>query len=242
MHRFFVTEISGDRAYLSKEDAQHAYRVLRLHCGDCVCLCDGCGHDYDGEIISADKDEVLVCVSNMRDSETESRLAITLFQCMPKQGKPEVIIQKCVELGVRNFIFTESERTVVRLDEKSFENKCVRYNKVAYEAAKQSERGIIPHVDYVKKLDKCDFSGYDTVIMPYENEREYTLRQLVQDQSLMQGDRKIAVIIGPEGGFTEDEVTAVREKGGHIVTLGKRILRTETAGMATVAMLMGLAE
>ena len=243
MHRFFCDNIIGDTAVLNAEDSTHAVRVLRLGEGDTVCICDGLGFDYDGEITSADKNAVKVSLSGKRPSETESFIKISLIQCLPKVGKMETIIQKCVELGVCDFYPVESKRCVVRPDKKSAKAKTERYQRVAYEAAKQSMRGIIPRVHEFGNLDEFDFSGYDVVIIPYEEERGLTLKGYVNahKEKFTEGAR-VAVVIGTEGGFERAEVEKVIENGGVSVTLGRRILRTETAGMASVAMLMGLLE
>ena len=244
MHRFFIpdiSDISDSKAFLSVEDSRHAVKVLRLGVGDELCICDTLGYDYDGKIVSASPDAVSVSLRNKRPCETESHIKISLIQCLPKSGKMEVIIQKCVELGVCDFYPVESERCVVRVDKKSAQTKLSRYNKIAYEAAKQSGRGIIPKVHGFSTLSEFDFSGYDVVIIPYEEATEPTLKRFVCEHEIKQG-AKIAIVIGTEGGFAKSEVESVVNKGGVSVTLGKRILRTETAGMATVAMLMGLAE
>lgn len=243
MHRFFTDNIDGNTAYLNAEDSVHAVRVLRLCCGDTVCICDGSGSDYDGTIVSADKSCVMLELSGKRPTETESHIKISLIQCLPKTGKMEVIIQKCVELGVCDFYPVLSSRCVVKPDKKSASAKIERYNKVAYEAAKQSVRGIIPVVHPIGSLADFDFSGYDFVIIPYEDEKELTLKAFCDaNAERLSHDLNMAVIIGPEGGFEKDEVDRAVSCGGVSVTLGKRILRTETAGMACVAMLMGFTE
>ena len=243
MHKFFVSQWSKGNAVLSPEDSTHAARVLRMKAGDKIIVCDGAGFDYDGEILSVEKAEITVMVSNKRPSETEPFISVSLIQCLPKAGKMEVIIQKCVELGVSDFYPVNSIRCVARPDPKSAKAKVDRLQKVAYEAAKQSERGIIPRVHEYGELLKHDFSQYDVIIIPYEEESVTTLKRFVSDNydKFTKGS-KVAVVIGTEGGFERSEVDSVVEKGGVSVTLGKRILRTETAGMATVAMMMGLLE
>ena len=243
MHRFFTDNIIEDKAILSHDDSQHAVKVLRLKEGDEVTVCDCRGFDYKGTIISADKNSVELQLSDKRASSTESELNVTLIQCLPKTGKMEVIIQKCTELGVSSFIPAVSKRCVVKTDEKSYSSKVERYNKVAYEAAKQSVRGIIPKVNELSTLDSIDYSAFDVVLIPYEEETNTTVKQFVVNcDKLNNPGVRIAIIIGPEGGFEKSEVDNIVNKGGISVTLGKRILRTETAGMATVAMLMGITE
>lgn len=243
MHRFFTDNIQGNTAYLSPEDSTHAVRVLRLCEGDVICVCDGHGTEWEAKIVTADKTGVKVELSGERYAETESFFSVSLIQCLPKVGKMEVVIQKCVELGVSDFYPVDSIRCVARPDKKAAKSKVERYNKVAYEAAKQSCRGVIPVVHDYGRLSGFDFSTFDIVIIPYEEEKELTLRAFYEaNKARFTDGARVAIVIGTEGGFEPSEVEYVKSCGGTSVTLGKRILRTETAGMATVAMLMGLAE
>jgi 16S rRNA (uracil1498-N3)-methyltransferase len=172
----------------------------------------------------------------MTESLTEPAHRVTLYQSLPKTGKMETIIQKCTELGVAAIAPVVSERCVVR-PEKDWENKRQRYQRVAYEAAKQSKRGVIPEVLPLKPLAACDFSQYDLVLFAYEEEREYMLKQALRTEQARTA-KNIAVIIGPEGGFEESESAQLCENGAVRVSLGTRILRTETAGMAMLAMVL----
>ncbi|NLB62308.1 MAG: 16S rRNA (uracil(1498)-N(3))-methyltransferase, partial [Clostridiales bacterium] len=173
MHRFFIDEnlISDNHAVLSTEDSQHAIKVLRLAENDLISVCDGNSFDYDAKIVSANKTAVELELSNKRNSETESATKVTLIQCLPKSGKMEVIIQKCVELGVYDIVPVESIRSVVKVS-KSKQVKTERYNRISYEAAKQSQRGIIPKVHNVTELSKIDYSEFDYLLVPYEEEQE----------------------------------------------------------------------
>lgn len=154
MHRFFVDKnyIIDNTVTLSSDDSVHAAKVLRLRVGDCVSVCDCSGFDYDAVITHIDKNSVELRLSDRRPTETEADMKITLIQALPKTGKMEVIIQKCVELGVCDFIPIETERCVVKTDKKSTAGKLDRYNKIAYEAAKQSMRGIVPVVHEFSSL------------------------------------------------------------------------------------------
>ena len=240
MNRFFVdkSQICDGKAVVTGDDAAHIARVLRLERGDEVELCDGEGGEYSAAIESADRKQMELSVSPRRESTAEPECRITLFQCLPKSGKLELIIQKCVELGIYEIAPVTSKRCVVKLDGKDMGARMERYNRVAYEAAKQSKRGRIPRVREVASLDGCDFSSYDDVFVAYECERELTLKTALDEKR----PKSAALIIGPEGGFEPEEVAALEKKGARAITLGNRILRTETAGMAATAMMLCLLE
>ena len=148
MSRFFVNpeNISGNTARVHGEDARHITKVLRMTTGEKVVLCDGLGMDYEATITGADKESVSFSIENKTPTLSESPIRVTLFQGLPKSGKMELIIQKCVELGVHEIVPVKAHRSVVKLNSKDEANKLTRYNRIAYEAAKQSQRGIIPQV------------------------------------------------------------------------------------------------
>ncbi len=238
MHRFFIApeQISGQNAYIEGEDVKHITRVLRLQAGDQIVVCDGCSHEYTATIESANPNRVELRLNEKTQSLTEPAHRVTLYQSLPKTGKMETIIQKCTELGIAAIAPVVSERCVVR-PEKDWENKRQRYQRVAYEAAKQSKRGVIPKVLPLQPLADCDFSQYDLVLFAYEEEREHMLKQALRDAHV-EAAENIAMIIGPEGGFEESECAYLCAKGAVRVSLGSRILRTETAGMAMLAMVL----
>lgn len=238
LSRFFIEKenIKDSAATIFGEDVKHITKVLRLGEGAFVTLCDGYGMDYEAQISKINSDSVELTISNQIKAETESNVNITLYQAIPKAGKSETIIQKCVELGIYKVVFFNSKRCVVKIDKKQEENKLKRYNRVAMEAAKQSKRGIIPQVDGFYDYKKLDFSKHEAVIFAYEEEKETTLKSVLT--SLKGKVNDIALIIGPEGGFEAEEANYFITGGAHCVTLGKRILRTETAGMATLAMIL----
>jgi len=234
MSRFFTSDIAGDTARIMGEDVKHLSRVLRLRVGDTVDICNGSGTDYTGTITSVTQEEVLCTLSDAHPAPTEPNCRVTLFQGLPKSGKMELIVQKCVELGIDSLVPVETARCVA-VPTRDFENKRVRYQRVAAEAAKQSRRGIIPTVSTVEKLSRLDLSGFDLVLVAYEEERETTLKTALRQNT---DAKRIAVIIGPEGGLERSEVEALIEKGAVSVSLGTRILRTETAGMAVLAQVL----
>ena len=238
MNRFFTDEplVEGGTVTIEGEDAKHITRVLRLEKGDRVELCDKNAAECDAVITDTEKERVRLRAENVRRSTAEPITEVTLFQCLPKSGKMELIIQKCVEMGVHSIVPVSSARCVVKLDKKDSAARIQRYNRIAYEAAKQSKRGRVPEVKSVTELKKCALDGFDLVLTAYELEKETTLKRAL---TAHRDARRIAVFIGPEGGFEAEEVNWLAERWDAIsVSLGSRILRTETAGMAVVAMLL----
>ena len=233
MNRFFVDNIGPDAAVIEGEDLKHLSSVLRLRKGDHVMLCDGKGSECEGEIQRVEPGKALVKTGPWRPCVSEPHHKVTVFQCLPKAGKMETIIQKCTELGMNALVPTLSDRCVVQPG-KDFDKKLQRYRKVVREAAMQSHRGIVPEVLPLVELKKADLSIFDTVYVAYEGEKEQSLKAVMADKP----GRRIALFIGPEGGFEGDEVASLAAKGAKVVSLGPRILRTETAGMAMVAQIL----
>jgi len=199
-------------------------------------LCDTKGTDYEVEIKELGSDYVSTLIISSQPSKTESLVDITLFQGIPKSDKMELIIQKSIELGIKRVVPVITERTVVKIrNESDAENKRVRWQRIALEAAKQSNRGIIPHVDIPITFDHAIAVAKDAQlgIIAYEKEKEQSLKKFLTDRI-----QSVSVLIGPEGGFTEDEVSRAYGLGIKPITLGPRILRTETAGIAVVSILM----
>ena len=236
MNRFFTpAELIGEEtAKIVGNDVAHISKVLRLSIGDTIELCDGQCNDYIAEISKINKDCVSLKLLQHFPSPTESKYQVTLFQCLPKAAKLETIIQKSVELGVFAICPVESERCVIKLDKRDSESKRIRMSRVAYEAAKQSKRGILPEILPVTRLNKLDLSNYDIVILAYESESGKTLKDVLK---AVTHPKNIAIIVGPEGGFAPDGVSWLTANGSYSVSLGTRILRTETAGMAMLAMI-----
>jgi 16S rRNA (uracil1498-N3)-methyltransferase len=233
MHRFFTDEIQSNTAVVRGEDVKHISRVLRLKRGDGVQLCDGRGNECDAVIDTIAPDAVTFQTQPWRRAVSEPEASVTLFQCLPKAGKMETIIQKCVELGAADFVPVQSERCVVVL-KAPYESRIERWQRVAEEAAKQSRRGMIPTVGLPQNLARLDFSAYDTVLVAYENEHTVSLKTALRAHPC----KRIAIVIGPEGGFSEEEIAQLIARGAVSVSLGTRILRTETAGMAMLAQIM----
>ncbi|HHY91014.1 MAG TPA: 16S rRNA (uracil(1498)-N(3))-methyltransferase [Clostridiales bacterium] len=243
MNRFFVNRenIIEEKNYIridNQEDRKHIVKVLRLNIGDCVEISDGCGHVYIAEIQSISESVIDLKLLEKRKSETEPNVEIILFQSIPKSDKMEMIIQKTVELGIAHIVPVISQRTVVRLDGKNEQKKLERWRKIASEAAKQCKRGMIPEIHppiFFEQMLK-QISQYDFVVIPYEKEKELGLKDLLKNRE--PAWRKIGIVIGPEGGFTEEEISAAKSAGAVSVTLGPRILRTETAGFVVLSIFM----
>ena len=231
MRRFFCENITNTTAVITGDDAHHIARVLRMKAGDALSLCDGAGNEYDAVITGITQDAISCTVGEQRASEAESPVKVTLFQCLPKTGKMELIVQKCTELGVFAVVPTLSARCVV-VPNKDYDKKRERYNRVALEAAKQSRRGMIPSVLPLTELKKIDVKAFDLFLIAYEDETTVSLKQALRSAKSPQS---IALLIGPEGGLEESEVALLTKAGAASVSLGKRILRTETAGLAMLA-------
>ena len=220
-----------------KGDIRHMLKVMRMKEGDQIDVSDSVQWEYRAEILSADEDLVLLSILDKQKFAREPKTEVTLFQGIPKAGKMETIIQKCVELGVHDIVPVFMDRTVV-VEKGNFSKKLERWQKISDEAVKQCKRGVIPQIcDQVRTADLAGMLGdYDLVLFPYENEDVYTIKDCLR--GLSPKPKRVAVIIGPEGGFSDREVEAMDEISAAKVTLGKTILRTETAGMAALAMIM----
>lgn len=236
MHRFFLEsgdQVSGSSLIIkSPETYNHMVRVLRIALGECVeCVLD---QVYIAKVESIGKEAVELVIEAILPFQNESSVKIDLIQCLPKGPKLEYIIQKNVELGVRDFYLVESSRCVVTWKGKDSDKKVERYEKIAKEAAKQSKRDVMPNVFGVLSFIalKEHLRKYDLSIVLYENEEDLSLKALAQNFN----GSSIAIVVGPEGGFDVSEMKALSEVA-KIATLGKRILRTETAGMVAVTCL-----
>lgn len=233
MSKFFVKEnqINNDKIHILGEDVNHIANVLRMKKEDEVQICNQeTGENYITKIISFSKDEIECEIVKKIIETVESNVDITLFQGIPKFDKMELIIQKNTEVGVKKIVPVLMERTVVKLDEKIANKKIERWQKIAEVAAKQSMRDIIPEIENIIKLQDITKQDYDEVLVAYENEEKNMLKQELK--KLQGKDRyKIAIVIGPEGGISEKEIEILKNMGASFVSLGKRILRTETAGI-----------
>lgn len=239
MHNFFVDESQkqNNRYFISGVDYNHIINVLRMDIGDSFLV------SLDGksdlcEIESFDSDTVTAVVLEENYQNTELPLNIYLFQGLPKGDKMEFIIQKAVELGVFAVVPTEMSRCVVKLDDKKKKSKVARWQSISESAAKQSKRNYIPKVfdvlSYKQALQMA--SELDLLLVPYENEDGMAATKRALEA--LQNCKSVGIFIGSEGGFDDNEIKLAKEAGGQIISLGKRILRTETAAITSVAMCM----
>ncbi|MBO4888266.1 MAG: 16S rRNA (uracil(1498)-N(3))-methyltransferase [Firmicutes bacterium] len=242
MPKFFVTreDVQGNYIVIHK-DTHHILHVLRKGKGDQLEICDGKNTDYLCEIleIARDESQIICKVLKKVTSSAESSVRITLYQGLPKADKMELILQKGTEIGIHDFVPFESSRTIVHLDTKKAGGKIDRWNKIAESAAKQSGRGNIPVVRPVLSFAQAvetAISENDLVLVCYEAEKKNALKTILRGVDTK--PQKIALLIGPEGGFSEEEIRKILAAGGQAVTLGPRILRTETAGMIAAALIL----
>lgn len=240
MPKFFVTsdKITDSRIIIDTEDVAHISRVLRLGEGDILTVCDSQGTDYEAEIVSLGQKEIICKINSKSVSASEPNIKVTLFQGLPKASKMEYIIQKTTELGIEEIVPAKLSRCVVKIDNKKDEAKKLdRWQKISESAAKQSGRGIIPKISPIMTLDEIidKSKGFDLFFVPYECEEKKTLREVLLSEKDV---KTVGFLIGPEGGFDIVETEKLRSAGIDTVTLGKRILRTETAGEAVLAMIM----
>lgn len=241
MYQFFVEpgQIQGKRAVIRGGDVNHIKNVLRMKPGDELALSNGMdGKEYRVGIVSLGEDEIECELRFIREDAIELPCRVYLFQGLPKGDKMELIIQKAVELGACQVIPVVMARSVVRLDEKKAAAKVKRWQTISEAAAKQSKRGIIPDVPKVMTYQEALAYAKDMEVklLPYE-----LAEGMERTKKLIEGispGQRVAILIGPEGGFAPEEVTLAEQAGFEAVTLGKRILRTETAGMALLSILM----
>ena len=246
MHHFFVRpeQISGKEAYIEGPDWNHAANVLRVRPGEQVLLSAGEDWDYLCTVREVDRagQRVLLSVLEENRDTRELPVKISLYQGLPKSDKMELIIQKAVELGAARVVPVETARCVVKLDRKKAESKRTRWQAISESAAKQSGRSVIPEIAMPMKYAAAlkEAADCDIRLIPYENaEGMERTRKILES---VRPGQKIAVFIGPEGGFEETEIRQAEEAGFEAVTLGKRILRTETAGFVVLSLLMAQTE
>ena len=237
MTRFFVApnEWNENTMLLTGENAQHA-KVLRLKSGEQVLVCDGAGREALCSVEEVSNKETVLSVLELRESQSEASVRVSVYMAFPKADKLEHVIQKATELGAWEIVAFPSGRCVSRPDDKSLKKKLERWQKIAASAAEQSGRGKIPEVlvlgSYAEALKRARES--DLAILFYENEHATTLRMALESGTY----RSVSILSGPEGGLEAAEVEKAREAGLRICTLGKRILRCETAPLCGLSAIM----
>ena len=233
MARFFVPKenICEQSVSVTGDELVHISRVLRMKAGDILTLCDGEKTDYECEIISISKTEAVCKILSCTQNPCEQVFSVTLFQSVPKGEKMDLIIQKSVELGITEIRPFFSARTVAKSH-----GKTARWNKIALEAAKQCGRGIVPAVyEPVEFSEALAQNTAELSIFAYEEETQTTLKSVLRSAP---APANIAVFVGPEGGFEKSEVDTAKESGCRVITLGKRILRAETAPITIISNIM----
>jgi 16S rRNA (uracil1498-N3)-methyltransferase len=231
MHRFFVEDrnINENNILIEGDDVNHITKVLRLRSGEKVSVSNARGREFICTLTEVNKKQVICEISEEFINQTEAPIQITLFQGLPKAQKMDLIIQKCVEIGIYKIQPVITERVVIKVDGKDLSNKIERWRRIAEEAAKQSKRGIIPEIaepisfsEAIESLNDMDIS-----VVPYEKEESRGLKETLKEGFNV---KTVGILIGPEGGFDEEEIEKCLNLNVKPVTLGPRILRTETAG------------
>lgn len=243
MHHFFVedSQVNKDKKeiFITGSDVNHIKNVLRMKLNEQLLISDGKGNDYMCVIKEYTMDnKVIAAITDEQFQGTELPSKIYLFQGLPKSDKMELIIQKAVELGAYKIIPVSTKRAVVKLDKKKESTKLARWNAIAQSAAKQSRRSIIPEVNNVMSFKEAiDYAKtLDINLIPYENYKDMSYTK--ETISKIDAGKSIGIFIGPEGGFDEGEVEMAEIAGIKKISLGKRILRTETAGLMIISVLM----
>ena len=244
MPKFFVAgnQINNNKIKIIGDDVNHIKNVLRQKSGDKITICDiSKEQDYLCEIDKIEEKSIDCNIIEKLENNTESNVKVTIFQGLPKADKMELVIQKSVELGVYDITPLQMKRCVVKLNEKDKAKKIQRWKKISEVAAKQCGRNIIPKINNIVNVKEvCNLCNeYDIVLIAYENEKENTLKKELKNlKKLDEEEIKVAVIIGPEGGIAPEEIKMFEENGAKIITLGNRILRTETVALNVLSNVM----
>lgn len=247
VQRYFIRtdQMTEDTVVLAGADARHLTKVLRAATGDSFIASDGIKRDVLAKVERVEKDQVLARIIEELPREHEPNVDVVIAQSLPKGDKLELVIQKCTELGAAAFQPFTSERTVVRYDHKKEAKKLERWHKIAKEAAEQSGRNRVPEVRLPVSMKELlqQSQAFDHVYVCYENQREQGIKPVLQQLKEAQTarvDRQLSVmlIVGPEGGFSAAEIRAAEAAGTISLSLGKRILRTETAPIAALACIL----
>lgn len=240
MDRFFTPKnninLEQNTCIIDGEDVKHISRVLRCKENDKLEVCDMDNNEYICEIREINKDNILLDIIEKVNIKRESSLKVKLYQGMPKGTKMELILQKLTEIGVDEIVLVQTKRSVTKIDNKKEDKKIERWERIIYEAAKQSKRGKIPTLRGVLTFKEAleDMKNNDLNLCPYENERTISIKECLKDVSA----DTIGIFVGPEGGFEEDEIEKIQDIDGKVVSLGPRILRTETASVVASSIVL----
>ena len=240
MDRFFINKnninTEQNKCFIEGEDVKHISKVLRCKIGEKIEVCDNDNSEYICEITNIDKSIVELDILEKKEIKRESELKVRLYQGLPKGPKMEMILQKLTEVGVDEIILVQTKRSVSKVDDKKEDKKIERWERIIYEAAKQSKRGKIPSLRGVISFKEAleDMKSNDLNIAPYENEKTKSIKQVIRNNNI----NNIGIFVGPEGGFEEIEIEAIENIGGQSVSLGPRILRTETASVVASSIVL----
>lgn len=237
MYKFFIenNQIDNNQIIISGNDKNHIANVLRMKKDEKILITNkDTSETYECKIISINKNDVVCSIIKKDESIKESNVKIDLYQGIPKSDKMEYIIQKSVELGVNRIFPVNMKNCIAKIKDEDKKNN--RWQKISEAAAKQCKRNIIPSIERSVNMDFLyeNIKKYDLVIVAYENEENKTIKDVLKNKDV----KKIAIIVGPEGGLSEEEVLNLINNGAKIASLGKRILRTETAPMAILSMII----
>ena len=240
MNHFFVEEwqVQGSDIVIQGSDVNHIKNVLRMRVGEEIMISDGTDKHFICSITELSEEKVIAKIVDVDSNSSELPVKLTLFQGLPKADKMELIIQKAVELGAYEIVPVAMKRCVVKLDAKKGKNKLVRWNGISESAAKQSKRMIIPQVKPVMTFQEAVAyaKSLDYNVIPYEFAQG--MKQSKEIVKRISEYKHVGIFIGPEGGFDEGEIALAKENHMEIISLGKRILRTETAGLTTLSIIM----
>lgn len=241
MNHFFVEpeDIRDDLVIIRGQDVKHITRALRLGSGDKITVADGLENKYLVELTTTNDKLVEGQIKEKLAVDAESEINVTLLQGLPKSKKMDLIVRKCTELGINKVIPMTTDHTVVKLSSSKAEKRQKRWQKIAKSAAKQSKRTRIPElgavIDFAEGLDLA--ADYDLAVIPWVAEEKQGLKEIIKEQDL-ENIKDVLIVIGPEGGFSPAEIANAQEKGVQPVVLGPRTLRTETAGLAALTMIL----
>lgn len=240
MDRFFTPKkninLEQNTCIIEGEDVKHISKVLRCKENDKLEVCDMDNNEYICQIKEINKDSILLDIIEKVNIKRESNLKVKLYQGMPKGTKMELILQKLTEIGVDEIVLVQTKRSVTKIDNKKEDKKIERWERIIYEAAKQSKRGKIPTLTGVLTFNEAleDMKGNDLNLCPYENERTVVIKDAIKGKQI----NNIGIFVGPEGGFEEKEIEKIQNIDGQVVSLGPRILRTETASVVASSIVL----
>lgn len=240
MDRFFIEKkninLENSTCFIEGEDVKHISKVLRCKIGEQVEVCDTKNSEYICEITNIEKSIVNLDILEKVEIQRESDLKVKLYQGLPKGPKMEMILQKLTEVGVDEIILVQTKRSVTKVDDKKEDKKIERWERIIYEAAKQSKRGKLPKLRGVLSFKEAleDMKNNDLNICPYENERTVSVKSALKNVQI----NNIGVFVGPEGGFAEEEIEKIQDIDSKVVSLGPRILRTETASVVASSIVL----